>query len=126
MAPGRSDRPGSIARCLVAGLSVIDHLGDDAQASSAAPASSAPASASASASASAAAKPAGTPKTGGTLRVGLLGDPASLDGHLFAAGRFDTTWQIYDRLTEYDTKLVLETESRTMHVSGTLPAAERA
>jgi len=52
------------------------------------------------------AKPAaGEPKTGGTLRVAIAGDPASLDGHLFAAGRFDTTWLIYDRLTEYDTSL---------------------
>ena len=47
----------------------------------------------------------GTPKTGGTLRVAIGADPASLDGHLFAAGRFDTTWLIYDRLTEYDLSL---------------------
>ncbi len=45
------------------------------------------------------------PKTGGTLRVAISADPASLDGHLFAAGRFDTTWLIYDRLTEYDLAL---------------------
>jgi peptide/nickel transport system substrate-binding protein len=45
------------------------------------------------------------PKTGGTLRVAISADPASLDGHLFAAGRFDTTWLIYDRLTEYDLSL---------------------
>ena len=57
--------------------------------------------------ATAAAAPAatGAPKTGGTLRVAISADPASLDGHLFAAGRFDTTWLIYDRLTEYDLKL---------------------
>jgi len=48
---------------------------------------------------------AGTPKSGGTLRVAISGDPASLDGHLYAAGRFDTTWLIYDRLTEYDVNL---------------------
>src|SRR5262249_28444902 len=47
----------------------------------------------------------GAPKTGGTLRVAISGDPASLDGHLYAAGRFDTTWLIYDRLTEYDLSL---------------------
>jgi len=44
---------------------------------------------------------AGAPKSGGTLRVAIGADPASLDGHLYAAGRFDTTWLIYDRLTEY-------------------------
>jgi peptide/nickel transport system substrate-binding protein len=54
----------------------------------------------------AAPKPAAdTPKTGGTIRTAIPGDPASLDGHLFAAGRFDTTWLIYDRLTEYDLKV---------------------
>ena len=47
----------------------------------------------------------GTPKSGGTLRVAISADPASLDGHLYAAGRFDTTWLIYDRLTEYDLNL---------------------
>jgi peptide/nickel transport system substrate-binding protein len=60
--------------------------------------------------ATAAPKPAGaaaasTPKSGGTLRVAISADPASLDGHLYAAGRFDTTWLIYDRLTEYDLNL---------------------
>src|SRR5712691_8480925 len=53
----------------------------------------------------AAATKAAAPKTGGTLRVAIGADPASLDGHLFAAGRFDTTWLIYDRLTEYDLNL---------------------
>ena len=57
------------------------------------------------ATAAAAPAAAGAPKTGGTLRVAIMADPASLDGHLFAAGRFDTTWLIYDRLTEYDLKL---------------------
>lgn len=47
-------------------------------------------------------QPASAPTSGGTLRVAIMADPASLDGHLFAAGRFDTTWLIYDRLTEYD------------------------
>src|SRR5216683_74669 len=67
----------------------------------------APAVAPTSVSVTAAAKPAAgiTPKTGGTLRVAIGGDPASLDGHLYAAGRFDTTWLIYDRLTEYDLNL---------------------
>ena len=48
---------------------------------------------------------AAKPRPGGTLRVAISADPASLDGHLFAAGRFDTTWLIYDRLTEYDLNL---------------------
>ncbi|MBV9135298.1 MAG: ABC transporter substrate-binding protein [Chloroflexi bacterium] len=37
--------------------------------------------------------------------MAISADPASLDGHLYAAGRFDTTWLIYDRLTEYDLNL---------------------
>jgi peptide/nickel transport system substrate-binding protein len=48
---------------------------------------------------------AAQPKTGGTLRVAISADPASLDGHLYANGRFDTTWLVYDRLTEYDLNL---------------------
>ncbi len=47
----------------------------------------------------------GAPRSGGTLRVAISTEPASLDGHLYAAGRFDTTWLIYDRLTEYDLNL---------------------
>jgi peptide/nickel transport system substrate-binding protein len=75
-----------------------------------APAPSAPAATSAG-GATAAPKPTGaaaaaaTPRSGGTLRVAISADPASLDGHLYAAGRFDTTWLIYDRLTEYDLNL---------------------
>ena len=73
-----------------------------------APAASVPATqppAAAAAAAKPAAAPTSGPKTGGTLRVAIMADPASLDGHLFAAGRFDTTWLIYDRLTEYDVNL---------------------
>jgi peptide/nickel transport system substrate-binding protein len=51
------------------------------------------------------ARPAAAPKSGGTLRVAISADPASLDGHPFANGRFDTTWLIYDRLAEYDLNL---------------------
>jgi hypothetical protein len=68
----------------------------------------APSAAPTSVSVTAAAKPAAgssTPKTGGTLRVAISADPTSLDGQLYAAGRFDTTWLIYDRLTEYDVNL---------------------
>jgi peptide/nickel transport system substrate-binding protein len=67
--------------------------------------SSTPAARPAAVTPAAAAKPAAAPKSGGTLRVAISADPASLDGHLFAAGRFDTTWLIYDRLTEYDLNL---------------------
>ena len=74
------------------------------------PPAAAPAGATAAAPAPAAvatqpAAAAGSPKSGGTLRVAIGADPASLDGHLYAAGRFDTTWLIYDRLTEYDLNL---------------------
>src|SRR5687768_6547095 len=70
------------------------------------PAAPPPAPAATAASAAQVATPpkpaANQPRSGGTLRTAISGDPASLDGHLFAAGRFDTTWLIYDRLTEYD------------------------
>jgi peptide/nickel transport system substrate-binding protein len=74
-------------------------------ASVAAPAGGAAAPGTTPAAGGAATPAAATPKTGGTLRVAIPADPASLDGHLFAAGRFDTTWLIYDRLTEYDLNL---------------------
>jgi peptide/nickel transport system substrate-binding protein len=46
------------------------------------------------------------PKTGGTLRMGLPGDLATLDGHLTQGlTGFDTLWQVFDRLTAYDSKL---------------------
>src|SRR5689334_7398933 len=69
--------------------------------------SAGPTAGSASVTAQPATKPAaaGAPKSGGTVRVAISADPASLDGHLYAAGRFDTTWLIYDRLTEYDVNL---------------------
>jgi peptide/nickel transport system substrate-binding protein len=71
----------------------------------AAPAASTPVSVSGAVAATPGARPAAAPKSGGTLRVAISADPASLDGHLFANGRFDTTWLIYDRLAEYDLNL---------------------
>ena len=73
------------------------------QAPSAPPAATVQPAAAPTPAASGATKPAAAaPRSGGTLRVAINADPAALDGHLFAAGRFDTTWLIYDRLTEYD------------------------
>ncbi|HEU0168351.1 MAG TPA: ABC transporter substrate-binding protein [Chloroflexota bacterium] len=58
------------------------------------------------ASGSAAPKPAaGTPKTGGTLRLGIIGDISTLDGHNTTPSQFDTTWSVFDRLIGYDQKL---------------------
>ena len=51
-----------------------------------------------------AAKPAGQPKSGGTLRVGQVGDVATLDG-TFTPGVAEIAWAIHDRLTAYDEKL---------------------
>ena len=52
-----------------------------------------------------AAKPAAAqPKTGGTLRVGQVGDVATLDG-TFTPGIAEIAWAIHDRLTAYDEKL---------------------
>jgi peptide/nickel transport system substrate-binding protein len=48
---------------------------------------------------------AGQPKPGGTLRVGLVGDLVTLDGHFENTNAGDTLFHIWDRLTEYDDKL---------------------
>jgi peptide/nickel transport system substrate-binding protein len=45
------------------------------------------------------------PKSGGTLRTAMVGDVPSLEGHLFAGGVYETTWLVYDRLTQYDDNL---------------------
>ena len=79
---------------------------------SASVATSASASASAatkpSASASAAASSAGAsaaPKVGGTLKIGIPNDIPNLDPHFSSPYGFDTIWQVYDRLAQYDDKL---------------------
>jgi len=48
---------------------------------------------------------AGTPKSGGTLRLGIIGDISTLDGHNTTPSQFDTTWSVFDRLIGYDQKL---------------------
>ena len=48
----------------------------------------------------------GTPRPGGTLRVRMVGDLVSLDGHQPSPTSAATIHQVYDRLTEYDSKLV--------------------
>jgi peptide/nickel transport system substrate-binding protein len=62
-----------------------------------------PAAPAATAAPAAAQKPAGQPKSGGTLRVGQVGDIATLDA-TFTPGSADTIWGIHDRLTAYDDK----------------------
>src|SRR5262245_59855336 len=44
-------------------------------------------------------------KSGGTLRLGMVGDVSTLDGHNTTPYQFDTTWSVFDRLISYDTKL---------------------
>ncbi len=39
------------------------------------------------------------------LRSGSVGDPPSLEGHLFVSNNYETTGLVFDRLTEYDDKL---------------------
>src|SRR5438094_3007410 len=51
------------------------------------------------------APPAPQPKTGGTLRLGMVGDVSTLDGHNTTPNQFDTTWSVFDRLISYDTRL---------------------
>jgi peptide/nickel transport system substrate-binding protein len=45
------------------------------------------------------------PKPGGALRFGMLSDLTSLEPHVFITDHTDTIWQVWDRLTEYDTNL---------------------
>src|SRR5499427_8476225 len=45
------------------------------------------------------------PKSGGTLRLGMVGDVSTLDGHNTTPNQFDTTWSVFDRLISYDAKL---------------------
>jgi peptide/nickel transport system substrate-binding protein len=45
------------------------------------------------------------PKAGGTLRLGMVGDISTLDGHNTTPNQFDTTWSVFDRLISYDTRL---------------------
>jgi peptide/nickel transport system substrate-binding protein len=52
-----------------------------------------------------AAQAAGQPKSGGTLRLGMVGDVSTLDGHNTTPNQFDTTWSVFDRLISYDAKL---------------------
>jgi peptide/nickel transport system substrate-binding protein len=42
------------------------------------------------------------PRTGGMLRSGVVGDPPSLEGHLFAGNNFETSCLVFDQLTNYD------------------------
>jgi peptide/nickel transport system substrate-binding protein len=44
-------------------------------------------------------------KSGGTLRLGMVGDVSTLDGHNTTPNQFDTTWSVFDRLISYDAKL---------------------
>jgi ABC-type transport system substrate-binding protein len=48
---------------------------------------------------------AAQPKSGGTLRLGMVGDVSTLDGHNTTPNQFDTTWSVFDRLISYDTRL---------------------
>src|SRR5688572_15648343 len=45
-----------------------------------------------------AAAAAAQPKTGGTLRLGMVGDVSTVDGHNTTPNQFDTTWSVFDRL----------------------------
>jgi peptide/nickel transport system substrate-binding protein len=100
-----------------AGLAMLAACGQQAPAPApGAPATTAPASkpagaapttaasqAAGSSAPAAAQQPAGQPKSGGTLRVGQVGDIATLDA-TFTPGSADIIWGIHDRLTAYDDK----------------------
>ncbi len=48
---------------------------------------------------------AGAPKSGGTLRLGMVGDITTLDAHNTLPNQYDTSWQVFDRLIQYDPQL---------------------
>jgi peptide/nickel transport system substrate-binding protein len=108
--PARLSRRAALQLVLAgAGMAMLSACGQQAPAPGAA-ATAAPASKPASAAptttgaaATTAQKPAGTPKSGGTLRVGQVGDIATLDA-TFTPGSADIIWSIHDRLTAYDDK----------------------
>jgi peptide/nickel transport system substrate-binding protein len=50
----------------------------------------------------AAASATAQPRSGGTLRAGTVGNPPSLEGHLFVGSNFETTNLVFDQLTNYD------------------------
>jgi peptide/nickel transport system substrate-binding protein len=49
---------------------------------------------------------AAQPRSGGLLRSGVVGDPPSLEGHLFAGNNFETANVVFDQLTNYDAQSV--------------------
>ena len=51
-------------------------------------------------------KPAAQPRSGGTLRTGIVGDPASLEGHLFAGFNYEHSSLVFEQLTNYDSNSV--------------------
>src|SRR5688572_14035969 len=61
-----------------------------------APAASAPTPAASAPTPASAAASAGQPKTGGTLRVGVIGDVATLDGHSWGPKNGFSIFMIYD------------------------------
>jgi peptide/nickel transport system substrate-binding protein len=52
-----------------------------------------------------AAAAAALPKSGGILRFGVTSDLSDLNGYIRSAVGLETTWQVFDRLTEYDASL---------------------
>ncbi len=46
------------------------------------------------------------PRGGGLLRSAVVGDPPSLEGHLFAGNNFETANLVFDQLTGYDSHSV--------------------
>ena len=61
-----------------------------------------PAAPAASGSTSTSAKPATQPKTGGTLRLGIVGDLATLDPNFPTPVAYSSLWQAFDRLIQND------------------------
>jgi peptide/nickel transport system substrate-binding protein len=68
----------------------------------------APAAPSAVSSTPAASTASGGPKPGGVLRLGMTSDLSSLEGHLLSRDQYDSIWNVWDRLTEYNDKLEIQ------------------
>ena len=45
------------------------------------------------------------PRAGGTLRLGVPIDLSSLEPHVLTTGHYDTLWNVWDRLIQYDSQL---------------------
>lgn len=97
----------SAVRALLSGAGIALLAACTPTAPAAVPKASAPASAPGSGPTVSVAAPSAAqqPKTGGTIKYAGLDDITSVDAHKGSSPAFDTMYQLFDRLTEYDLQL---------------------